>query len=118
MMSCLKKMGKFKPARKTIVYVCYKSDLIFQMGHSQQFTSEAICQENFKATDKPQTEIREALDQLTNAEGKLDTVDQAIQTEPKVLETYSPTQAGYSSSKFPFHPEQELALKRKENLTG
>lgn len=70
-----------------------------------------------KATDKPQTEMGEALDQLTNAEGKLDTVDQAIQTEPKVLETYSPTQDGYSSLKFPFHPEQELALKRKENLT-
>lgn len=42
------KNGKFKPARKTIVYVCYKSDIIFQMGHSQQFTSEAICQENLK----------------------------------------------------------------------
>lgn len=43
----------------------------------------------------------EALDQLTNAEGKLDTVDhaQTIQTEPKVLETYSPTQDGYSSLK-------------------
>ena len=44
----------------------------------------------------------EALDQLTNAEGKLDTVDhaQTIQTEPKVLETYSPTQDGYSSLKW------------------
>ena len=52
-----------------------------------------------KTTDKPQTEMGEALDPLTNAEGKLDTVDQAIQTEPKVLETYSPTQDGYSSLK-------------------
>ena len=47
-MSCLKKMGKFKPARKTIVYVFYKSDLIFQIGHSQRLSSEAICQENVK----------------------------------------------------------------------
>ena len=117
-MSCLKKMGKFKPARKTIVYVCYKSDLIFQMGHSQKFTSEARCQENLKQQINLKQKTGEALDQLTNVEGKLDTVDQAIHTEPKVLETYSPTQDGYSSLKFPFHPEQELALKRKENLTG